>query len=229
MSLSLRDCHVSFTQPDGSTLNVLRGVSLDIRSGESVAILGRSGSGKSTLLNILGALAAPQRGTLHVDGQDVWAMPPSRIAGFRGATFGFVFQDYLLMPRHSALDNVALPQLSGTDKEWRGRYRRARALLAEVGLKGKEHARPAQLSGGQQQRVAIARALMRAPRYVFADEPTGALDPDTGNEIMELLLSLVSLEAISLVIVTHDPEIADKCDRSVHIVRGVLAEEGRDA
>ncbi|MFJ7127363.1 ABC transporter ATP-binding protein [Streptomyces sp. NPDC098101] len=225
MTLSLTDCHASFDQPDGTTLDVLRGVSMEVRAGESVAILGRSGSGKSTLLNVLGALTPPQRGSLRVDGGDVWARKPAQVARFRGATFGFVFQDYLLMPRHNALDNVALPQLCGSVTEWRGRRRRARRLLADVGLAGKEHARPAELSGGQQQRVAIARALMRAPRVVLADEPTGALDPDTGNEIVDLLLSVVADQGRSLVLVTHDLEIADRCDRRIHLVRGEIADE----
>ncbi|MEU1278857.1 ABC transporter ATP-binding protein [Streptomyces sp. NPDC005805] len=223
MTLSLTDCHAGFTQPDGTRLNVLRGVSLEVRAGESVAILGRSGSGKSTLLNILGALTPPQRGRLSMDGVDVWQQKPADVARFRGASFGFVFQDYLLMPRHSALENVALPQLNGSVKEWRGRHRRARTLLESVGLGDKTSARPSELSGGQQQRVAIARALMRSPRIVLADEPTGALDPDTGNEIIGLLLSLAHELGKSLVLVTHDLEIAGRCSRSIHLVRGEIA------
>jgi putative ABC transport system ATP-binding protein len=222
MSLRLRGCSVTFQQPDGSDLQVLRGVDLEVPRGESLAVLGRSGSGKTTLLNLLGLLMQVDEGEYSVDGLDVRQLSERQLADLRGREFGFVFQDYMLMPRRSAIANVSLPLLGGSSSEWAQRQALAERALATVGLHGRSKAYPNRLSGGQQQRVAVARALVRNPSFIMADEPTGALDPDTGQGIIELLLDLVQRGGRTLVLVTHDRELAAQCDRFVTIKDGVI-------
>ena len=222
--LKLVDCHVSFRQPDGNSINVLRGVSVVARPGETLAIVGRSGSGKSTLLNVLGLLAPPDVGDYRVAGVPTQSLDERSMARLRAQTFGFVFQDFALMPRHDVVSNVELPLLSATRDEWRQRRRLAREAVAAVGLSDKERSRPHQLSGGQQQRVAIARAIVRKPPFILADEPTGSLDADTGAQILSLLFSMQGRGA-GVVLVTHDMEVARQCDRCIRLDHGQVLDE----
>jgi putative ABC transport system ATP-binding protein len=204
---------------------VLRGATLDAVAGESLALMGQSGSGKSTLLNVLGLLTGMDQGDYTIAGQSARGMDERAASTIRSSTFGFVFQDYMLMARHDVVTNVELPLLTSPGNQWRRRRELARAAIAAVGLSAKEKAKPNQLSGGQQQRVAIARAIVRQPRFILADEPTGALDPDTGNEIISLLLGLKQ-EGTGVILVTHDMEIAQRCDRLIRLVRGETNETG---
>ena len=195
-------------------VHALDGVSLSIDDGEFVAIMGSSGSGKSTMLNILGCLDVPTKGSYLLDGIEVAARSRSELAKIRCRKLGFVFQNFNLLPRTSALENVELPDLYMGRLGRRARRERAMELLARVGLKGREMHTPAQLSGGQQQRVAIARALMNNPPVVFADEPTGNLDTKSSIEIMNLFTEL-SNEGITIVMVTHEDDIAAYAKRHV--------------
>ena len=196
-------------------VHALDGVNVAIDDGEFVAIMGSSGSGKSTMLNILGCLDVPTRGSYLLDGLEVAARTRAELAHIRCRKLGFVFQNFNLLPRTSALENVELPDLYMGRLNRRERRERAMMLLERVGLKGREDHTPAQLSGGQQQRVAIARALMNNPPVVFADEPTGNLDTKSSIEIMNLFTEL-SDEGITLVMVTHEDDIAAYARR--HIV-----------
>jgi putative ABC transport system ATP-binding protein len=221
--LSLRDVTKTFGEGD-ATVHALRGIDLEIHAGEFVAIMGASGSGKSTAMNILGCLDVPTTGQYLIEGIPVGDLPADVLAALRNDRLGFVFQGFNLLPRTSALANVELPLIYSSD--WaavpaRDREARARRALADVGLAGREGAHPNQLSGGQQQRVAIARALVNAPEVLLADEPTGNLDSRTGTEIMALLGVLNRERGITIVMVTHDPEIAQ------HAGRHVLFRDGR--
>lgn len=196
----------------------LRGVSLAIDRGEFVAVMGSSGSGKSTLMNLLGCLDAPSSGTYHLAGQDVLRLSSNKLAGVRNASIGFVFQQFNLLARATALENVELPMVyAGLGR--RERRRRARKALAQVGLSEREHHRPSQLSGGQQQRVAIARALVNKPLLLLADEPTGALDSVTSDEIMAALARL-NEGGLTVIVVTHDAEVARYARRLIHFKDG---------
>ena len=198
----------------GEPVHALDGVSLSVDEGEFVAIMGSSGSGKSTMLNILGCLDVPTKGSYLLDGTEVAARTRTELAQIRNRKLGFVFQNFNLLPRTSALENVELPDLYMGRLGRRARRERAMELLARVGLKGREDHTPAQLSGGQQQRVAIARALMNNPPVVFADEPTGNLDTKSSIEIMNLFTEL-SREGITIVMVTHEDDIAAYATRHV--------------
>ena len=196
----------------------LRGVSLAIDRGEFVAVMGSSGSGKSTLMNLLGCLDAPSSGTYHLAGQDVLRLSSNKLAAVRNASIGFVFQQFNLLARATALENVELPMVyAGLGR--RERRRRARKALAQVGLSEREHHRPSQLSGGQQQRVAIARALVNRPLLLLADEPTGALDSVTSDEIMAALVRL-NEGGLTVIVVTHDAEVARYARRVIHFKDG---------
>jgi putative ABC transport system ATP-binding protein len=198
---------------------ILREIDLVVGEGESVAIMGPSGSGKSTLMNMLGCLDLPTRGTYRLDGEDVATLDDDARARLRNRTLGFVFQGFNLLPRADLVDNVALPLLYA-DVPAAERRRRAIDTLARVGLGGFEHYFPSQVSGGQQQRVAIARALVNRPRLILADEPTGNLDMRTSHEIMRLFASLNESDGITLVIVTHEDDIAAYARRLVQLLDG---------
>ena len=211
-------------------VHALDGVSLAVDEGEFVAIMGSSGSGKSTMLNILGCLDVPTSGSYLLDGVEVAARTRTELAQIRNRKLGFVFQNFNLLPRTSALENVELPDLYMGRLGRRARRERAMALLARVGLAGREDHTPAQLSGGQQQRVAIARALMNNPPVVFADEPTGNLDTKSSIEVMKLFSEL-SREGITIVMVTHEDDIAAYARRHVvmrdgHVMRDDVADGG---
>ena len=222
--LELAGVTKSFVLPTGRRLDVLRGLDLTIGAGEVTAIVGRSGSGKSTLLNLLGLLDTPTSGALRCNGIDVGGMSDAHRARLRGAFLGFIFQQFHLLDRRTALENVAEPMLFGSRRDIRQRGARARALLDQVGLADFAQSMPHLLSGGEQQRVAIARALARKPRVVLADEPTGSLDEETGERVLELLFSLVREEGAALITVTHDLDVARRADRILVLSGGKLQE-----
>jgi putative ABC transport system ATP-binding protein len=202
----------------------LRGVSLSIAEGEFVAIMGASGSGKSTFMNLLGCLDRPTRGSYHLDGQDVGRLSSDQLAALRNREIGFVFQGFNLLPKLTALDNVALPLMyAGMGRE--ARRRQAQTMLERVGLGERSHHTPLQLSGGQQQRVAIARALATRPRIIFADEPTGNLDSETSRQVMDLFSRLNREEGITLVLVTHEADIAAYARRCIRFQDGQVIED----
>jgi putative ABC transport system ATP-binding protein len=206
-------------------VHALRDVSLDIGEGEFVAIMGASGSGKSTLMNILGCLDRPTAGTLHLAGEEVEHLPGDALAAIRNRRIGFVFQQFNLLPRTSALDNVELPMIYAGVKPAE-RRERALAALGRVGLADRAGHSPAELSGGQQQRVAIARALVNRPAIILADEPTGALDTQTSEEIMRLLAAL-NAQGLTIVMVTHENDIAAWARRRIVFRDGRIVEDQR--
>jgi putative ABC transport system ATP-binding protein len=210
---------------EAGVFRALHGVSLKVAKGEFMAIMGPSGSGKSTLMNIIGCLDTPTTGTYRFEGTDTATQSESELARLRNSGIGFVFQQFNLLPRLSALANVALPMVySGVGRA--DRDARAQALLASVGIGDKPKSRPSQLSGGQQQRVAIARSLANNPELLLADEPTGALDTKTGVEVLALFRALNEDKGVTVVIVTHDPEVARATNRVVRIQDGRVFYDG---
>jgi macrolide transport system ATP-binding/permease protein len=205
-------------------LPVLKGVSLEIADGEYVAIMGSSGSGKSTLMNLLGSLDYPTAGTFRLDGTDITTLSEAELAMFRSRQIGFVFQNFNLLPRTSALDNVLLPTLYVNDgRSQRERVEYAEQLLEAVGLGGRLDHTPNQLSGGEKQRVAIARSLINRPKLLLADEPTGNLDSKTEQEILQVFRKLNQDHGITIIVVTHDAEVAHEADRVIHVKDGLIA------
>jgi putative ABC transport system ATP-binding protein len=202
-------------------VHALRGVSLRILRGEFVAIVGASGSGKSTMLNILGCLDHPTTGTYYLDGQEVNRLTRTELAHFRNRQFGFVFQGFNLLKRHTAIENVAMPLLYAGVPTWQ-RRERALKLLQLVGLAKRAEHRPSQLSGGEQQRVAIARALVNQPQVLFADEPTGNLDSRSGRDILGEFHRLHREHSQTIILVTHDPSIAAQAPRIVTVRDGLI-------
>jgi putative ABC transport system ATP-binding protein len=205
------------------TVSVLRGVSFEVDPGERVAILGKSGSGKSTLLHLIGGLDVPTSGTILVAGRNLGQISRNERAEFRLSTVGIIFQAFHLVPNRTALENVELPMTFAAQSK-RERHRQAAAILEVIGLGHRLKHRPAELSGGERQRVAIARALVNQPRLLLADEPTGNLDSATGTEVLDEILRQVKSRGMSLVLVTHDGELAKRSsDRVLHMQDGVLA------
>jgi lipoprotein-releasing system ATP-binding protein len=218
--LALRDIKRTFVQGD-RRLEVLRGVSLDLQAGEIVALVGQSGSGKSTMLHIAGLLERPDGGDVVVDGKGAGGLGDPQRTALRRKFLGFVYQYHHLLPEFSALENVMLPQmLNGLSR--REARRRSVDLLAMVQLKDRSDHRPGRLSGGEQQRVAIARAVANAPRVLLADEPTGNLDGQTADAVFRQLLALVRETGMAALIATHNPDLAARMDRTVHLRDGVL-------
>ncbi len=211
----------------GGVVQALRGVSLDIFAGEFVAVMGPSGSGKSTLMNLVGCLDTPSAGRVAIDGEDVSDLSPDQLSDIRSRRIGFVFQQFNLLRRTSALENVMMP-LMYARRPVTDRAERAKRCLGMVGLGSRTDHFPSQLSGGQQQRVAIARALVNDPTLLLADEPTGALDTRTGMEILELFQRL-NRQGITIVVVTHDPEVAAAASRVLTFRDGRLVSDRRNA
>jgi putative ABC transport system ATP-binding protein len=217
-----KDLTKVFTMGDVE-VHALRGLSVQIARGEVVSIMGPSGSGKSTLMNILGCLDRPTSGDYCLDSECISDLTDDQLADIRNRKVGFVFQSFNLLPRATALANVELP-LRYARHNGKNRRKRAKAALESVGLGDRMTHRPNELSGGQQQRVAIARALINEPSIIMADEPTGNLDTKSGDELMELLLNLNKEHGTTLIIVTHDPEIAQQTERVIYIRDGVVEE-----
>ncbi|HEV8578965.1 MAG TPA: ABC transporter ATP-binding protein [Thermoanaerobaculia bacterium] len=222
MSVAVRADGLTKTYQDGvRRVEVLRGVDLTVEPGEMVAVVGPSGSGKSTLLHLLGALDRPDAGRVEIGGRPLAGLSGAALAGFRNCTIGFVFQFHQLLPDFTALENVMLPgRIAGMDP--RRVLESARQLLLEVGLGERLDHFPNQLSGGERQRVALCRALVLEPPLLLADEPTGNLDPASGDNVFELLLALQARHRTTGILVTHNPQIAERCTRILRLDGGVL-------
>ncbi|MDD2839720.1 MAG: ABC transporter ATP-binding protein [Rickettsiales bacterium] len=231
--IHLKNIYKDYILSGGLIQKVLKGISLEVENGEFVSIMGPSGSGKSTFMNILGCLDKPTSGDYFLNGENVANLDMNRLAEIRRDQIGFVFQGFNLLQRRTILDNVALPLIyCGLLAE--ERKERGFEILKSVGLEKYEYHYPNQLSGGMQQRVAIARALINNPSVVFADEPTGNLDSKTGDEIMKIFQSLNEEKHITIVMVTHEPDIAEYSKRLIHIKDGIkefdgTIEEGKKA
>ena len=222
--IELRDVHVTLGSAAGP-VKILRGVSLEVAPATSISVVGPSGSGKSTLLAVIGGIERPSAGTVCVDGQNLGALSEDALATFRGRRIGILFQSFHLIPTMTALENVAVPlELAGA----RDAFGRAAQRLAEVGLSERAAHYPGQLSGGEQQRVALARALSNEPRLLLADEPTGNLDQATGRGIVELLFRVQRERAMTLLLITHEPALAERCVRQLHMADGRLQETAPD-
>ena len=221
MILNLQNIYKDYYQ-EKLVVPVLKDVSLSVEEGEYVAIMGPSGSGKTTLMNIIGCLDLPTSGTYELAGQDVLKLKDKELSDLRLSSIGFVFQSFHLMPRETALENVSLP-LSYTGAKKAERRERATKALERVGLGDRVDFRPTQLSGGQKQRVAIARAMVNNPKILLADEPTGALDQKSGEQIMELF-SKLNEEGVTIIMITHDAKVASRAKRVVRIIDGEIYE-----
>jgi ABC-type lipoprotein export system ATPase subunit len=209
-------------------VNALNGVSLDIQEGEFVALIGPSGSGKSTLMNSLGCLDRPTSGSYLLAGEEVAGMNPDQLAGLRNRRIGFVFQNFNLLSRTTAMENVEAPMLYNLDCSRRERRRRAKLYLEKVGLGNRMDHRPSQLSGGQQQRVAIARALVNQPSILLCDEPTGNLDTRTSREVMALFRELNEVDGLTVILVTHDLDVARQAKRALVLIDGDVVADTTD-
>jgi putative ABC transport system ATP-binding protein len=221
--ISVRDVRRSYGRGP-NRFDALKGVSLDIAEGESVAIVGKSGSGKSTLMHVLALLDAPTSGTVELEGVDTGTLTGGRLNRTRNKTFGFVFQQFFLTANASVLENVVLPMtIAGVPRG--ERRRRGLAALEQLELDDKAASKARDLSGGQKQRTVIARALVNDPRVIFADEPTGNLDTATGAVVEDILFSLQREHGITLIVVTHDEELAARCDRRIVVRDGLIVDE----
>ena len=221
--LKLEGVTRSVDLPDGEKLDILKGVDLEVEVGDHVSIVGRSGSGKSTLLNLLGLLDAPTTGRILFDDEPLESLTGGRRDRKRGRDIGFIFQQFNLLPGRTALENAMTPLLYASGRQFWNRSRIASEMLDRVGLGHRMASMPAKLSGGEQQRVAIARALVRGPRLILADEPTGALDIDTGAAVMKLLDDVAEQSGAALITITHDANVAALARRHYRLDRGVLA------
>lgn len=206
------------------TVEVLKGISLTINRGETVAIVGASGVGKSTFLNLLGGLDRPTSGEVYYEGKPVFKHDDRKLAAFRNSSIGFVFQFHHLLPEFTALENVVLPALIG-GASFNEAAERATGLLVEVGLKDRLNHKPGELSGGEQQRTAMVRALMRSPSVILADEPTGNLDSRTGEEVFDILMEQNRSRGMTMIIVTHNERLAGRLTRRLRMVDGNIIEE----
>lgn len=221
--MSVTDVHKSYGRGQ-NRFDALRGVSFDVFEGESVAIVGKSGSGKSTLMHLMALLDAPSSGTIELEGVDTGTLRGSRLNRARNRTFGFVFQQFFLTGDTTVLDNVVLPmKIAGYGRA--ERRRRALAALEQLELETKAGSKAADLSGGQKQRVVIARALVNNPRILFADEPTGNLDSQTGAVVEDILFALNREHGITLIVVTHDEDLAARCDRRISLKDGLVVHD----
>ncbi len=218
------DLHKVYRLDGNAEVHALRGVSLQVNSGEFVAVMGPSGSGKSTFMNLLGCLDTPTQGKLFIEDIEVSSLTPNQLAEIRNKKIGFVFQNFNLLSRTSALENVELPLLYGKVAAAQ-RHERAMEALSRVGLKERMHNLSNQLSGGEQQRVAIARALVNNPALILADEPTGNLDTQTSLEIMNIVQDLNQNSGITIILVTHEPDIAKFAKRQVHFRDGKIVRD----
>ena len=220
LMLDIVDIHKSY-RVGPTEVKVLKGINLQVEKGELLAIIGPSGSGKSTLMHMLGLLEKPDTGTYHIDGTRVIYDNDRALSTLRNRKIGFVFQQYHLLPKLSAIENVGVPLTYRGIKEAEVR-KKCMEYLAKVDVQDRAGHRPNEMSGGQQQRVAIARALIGSPAIILADEPTGALDTKTGEEIMDLFKRLNREEGITMLIITHNPKLAEQCGRSVKIIDGMI-------
>ncbi|MBO56621.1 MAG: ATP-binding protein [Verrucomicrobiales bacterium] len=221
--LKLEDVHKQYESADRDPVPVLRGISLIVQRGDSLAIVGPSGSGKSTLLNILGSLDSPTRGSIRLDGEELAHLPEQRLAAIRSQKIGFIFQSHHLLPQCSVLENILVPALAATGRAPASAVERAKQLLERVGLGHRLTHQPAQLSGGECQRVAVVRALINRPSLILADEPTGALDHSTAESLADLLVELNRDEHVTLVVVTHSEELAAKMGTTHQLQDGQFA------
>lgn len=225
MILELKNIYKNYDQ-DNLVVPVLKDVSLQVDEGEYVAVMGPSGSGKTTLMNIIGCLDLPTSGSYILDGRPVSELKEKELTKVRRNILGFVFQNFQLMPRESALDNVCLPLIyAGVSKKERKEM--GMKALEKVGLADRAEFRPNQLSGGQKQRVAIARAMVNNPKLLLADEPTGALDSKSGKQVLELF-DMLNESGVTIVMITHDRKVAERAKRIVHIIDGEISEEGQE-
>ncbi len=226
MLLEIRNLTKTYRAPDGGdAVDVLRGVDLTLEAGGTLSIVGPSGSGKSTVLNVVGALDKADSGEVIVDGQDVEKLRDDELAAYRNTTVGFIFQLHHLLPQCTILENVLVPTLATRGADRNELRARAEKLLDSVGLKHRLHHRPGELSGGERQRVAVARALINQPKLLLADEPTGALDRVNAARLVDLLVEINRAQDVTLIMVTHAPELAQRMGRVLELVDGKLLEK----
>lgn len=221
MQICVKNLHKSYEQSSGEALSILKGIDLEVDRGESLSIVGASGAGKTTFLQVLGGLDTPSSGEVSIAGQSLQQMTRQQLAGFRNEQIGFVFQFHHLLNEFTALENVMMPmriaRMATSDAQ-----KKATQLLEKVGLAHRLQHRPAQLSGGEQQRVAIARAIANGPLILLADEPTGNLDLETGQQVMDMIYHLNQESQLTLILITHNPDIAKRAQKHYHIVDGQL-------
>ncbi len=228
MLLDIRNLTKTYRAPDGGdAVDVLRGVNLQMKAGESLAVVGPSGSGKSTVLNLVGALDKADSGEVLVDGKDIEKLNEEQLAAYRNTTVGFVFQLHHLLPQCTILENILVPTLADKKCDRVASRANAEKWLGAVGLKHRMHHRPGELSGGERQRVAVARALINSPKLLLADEPTGALDRVNAARLVDLLVDLNREQGVTLIMVTHAPDLARQMGRVLELADGQLVEAKR--